>query len=302
MKIRNILFAGAVATLASCSSDNVTETIIAADALGNPVALELQADIAGAKTRVSGTKFDRGDSIGVSALSAESSGLTSGSNVAYCAQDDNVHFKSSSPIFFKDKGNVNVAAYYPYTSSADNTGTIAIATSAQTDYLFAKSEGVSYSNPELSMTFSHVMAKLSFTVTAGTGVDDMKALKKLTIAGVTTEGTMNTMTGALTTTATADYDLTSFSASADNKTKTTTVLLFPMEKQSDRQLTLQLSYDGVTYTAKISVPELVANTSYAYTVTLKRTGIEVIKSAITDWTNDTTNSDTSTDAVIQTNK
>jgi hypothetical protein len=75
-----------------------------------------------------------------------------------------------------------------------------------------------------------------------------------------------------------------------------------MEKQSDRQLTLQLSYDGVTYTAKISVPELVANTSYAYTVTLKRTGIEVIKSAITDWTNDTTNSDTSTDAVIQTNK
>jgi hypothetical protein len=58
----------------------------------------------------------------------------------------------------------------------------------------------------------------------------------------------------------------------------------------------------VTYTAKINATELLANYNYAYTVTLKRTGIEVSSSKITDWIDDTTNTDNNADAVIPTSK
>jgi hypothetical protein len=302
MKLKNILFATAVAALASCSSDNtVTETIIPVEPLDNPVELEVDANIAGTNTRVSGTKFSKGDLIGVTAVTTVTGGLTGGTNVQYTSQDENGHFTSTSPIYFKDKNAVNVYAYYPY-STIDSDGNVAVTTSAQTDYLYAKAEGVNYNAAALSMTFDHVMTKLSFTVTTGTGMDDLKDLDKLTIVGVTTAGKFNSVTGALTSTTTANYEISSFTASSDNKTKTASVMLFPMAKDATRQLTLQADYDGVTYTAKINATELLANYNYAYTVTLKRTGIEVSKSVITDWTNDTTNTDNNADAVIPTSK
>jgi hypothetical protein len=78
------------------------------------------------------------------------------------------------------------------------------------------------------------------------------------------------------------------------------VLFFPLAEQTDRTIAIDVTYGTVTYSATIKAPKFLANYNYAYTVSLKRTGLEVSSSTISPWTDSTVKNgdDTSFDATI----
>jgi hypothetical protein len=155
------------------------------------------------------------------------------------------------------------------------------------------------------MTFAHVMAKLTFTFTDGGGMEsDLASLSSFTLKSVAKTGTFNTVSGVLTpSTTAADYTHSSFTGvtnSDGSVDKTATVLFFPLAEQTSRTIAIDVTYGTVTYSATIKAPKFAANYNYNYTVSLKRTGLEVSSSTITQWTDSTVTNGTagSFDATI----
>jgi hypothetical protein len=209
--------------------------------------------------------------------------------VLYTAQSAEGRFTSATPVYYKDASSVDISAYYPYTATASLTdGVAAVDIAEAVDYLYAKKEAVNSGVATVDITFSHVMAKLTFTFVNGGGMDkELPDLASFTLKGVAKTGEFNTVSGVLTASATtADYTGTSFVSAAKSDgsvEKRSTVLFFPLAQQSDRTIAIEVTYGGVTYSATIKAPQLLANYNYAYTVKLKRTGIEVSSSSITPW-------------------
>ncbi len=285
-----------VATLAgcvltACSSENETDT----DALG---ALRVQATIAGT-TRVANNAFEKGDAIGLHAVSTATDGLTAGSNVLYTATDADGNFTSTTPIYYKDVNAVNFMAYYPYQETLTD-GTLTVKTADQVDYLFAKAQKVAVNTETVALTFDHVLTRVTLLLKAGDGVTDLQNLTTVTLKAQAKTGTFDTTTGAVTTgSETADYSLT-FQPAAGDTEASGSVLLVPNTQQTS--IALEVAYDGATYQATLTAASgLAAGTSYAYTVTVTRTGVKVTGTAINDWSEGefTNASDASASATIQ---
>jgi hypothetical protein len=288
MKLKTILYATAAMMIAACSNEVNDEK----DALQ---ALTIQADIA-SQTRVANNAFEKDDAIGIHVVSTATNGLTAGSNVQYTAKDANGNFESSDPIYFKDQNAVNIYAYYPYAASLTDNA-ISVARTDQTDYLYAKKENVAYNATKQQLTFDHVMAQFTLTVKAGTGVTSLDNLTSVTLKGLNSVGSFNTLTGALTSSTAADYALaaTDFTATtaasttraeAETSTSVTskyvTRLLFPTSGKTE--IPVDVVFDGATYSATITVAGgLLAGKSYSYTLTITRTALTVDGASISQW-------------------
>jgi hypothetical protein len=280
MKLKNILFATAALALAACSNDDSA-----------PVAISVQANISNSvATRFSGTQFAVNDQIGVNVSSTTTDGKTSASNVLYTAQSTDGKFTSSTPVYYKDANSVNITAYCPFTASTSLTNGVADVDIANpVDYLYASKSAVNSGTATIDMTFSHVMAKLTFTFTDGGGMEaDLANLSSFTLKSIAKTGTFNTVTGVLTpSTTAADYSHSSFTnvTNSDNSVdKTATVLFFPLAELASRTIAIDVTYGTITYSATIKAPKFAANYNYNYTVSLKRTGLEISSSTISPWT------------------
>lgn len=288
MRLKSILYAtAATMVMAACSNDNnfVEETA---------QAIQIQANIS-SSTRVSNGAFVKGDSIGLHVVSTATNGLTSGSNVKYTANDGSGNFSSTTPIYYMDKNAVNVSAYYPYAKTL-NGNAVSVTRAAQTDYLFAKADGVAYNTAKLSLTFDHVMSQFTLTIKAGTGVPNLNALTSVTLKGLNSTGTFNTLTGALSSSTPADYALAAANLTTVEAGKSVTLLLFPTEA-TKTDIPVDVVYGGVTYSGTLtSANGLAAGKSYSYTLTITRTGLTVDSASITPWGSGSTGA---SDAIIQ---
>jgi hypothetical protein len=292
MKLSNLLFAAAAATIwTACSNDTENDS----NALQ---ALQVQANIA-TTTRVSGGAFVKDDAIGLHVISTATNGLTSGSNVKYTAQDANGNFTSTTPVYYKDQNAVNIYAYYPYTESLSSNA-VTVKLTDQTDWLYAKNEQVTYNTAKPTLTFDHVLTQFVLTLKAGTGVSDLKALSTLTLKNIPSEGSFQTQTGALTVTKSTGYSLSNISLAAGTKEQSYTILLFPISGTTDApaEIPVELSYDGATYSVTLKASEgMKAGKSYSYTVNITRTGLTVGSASINSW--GTAINQGNSDAVIQ---
>jgi hypothetical protein len=269
-------------SLAACSS-NDTDRLPLEET--ERMALQVKAYIA--STRATATAFEAGDEIGVYAVSTAKDGLTEGTNVKYVAQQNTVDFTSSTPIYFMDKNAVNVSAYYPYTDRlTDNVMTVEAGTDHQTDLgqkaidlLYATGTASVADKAGIQMSFEHLMAKLTFSFVAGSGIDD-ENLEKLgstfKVEGLKVNGTFDTLNGTLDTTNDTETVL-------QPSTTVKTILVFP---QTPSALRVTLTYDGINYVANTTVPEggFKKGTNYAYTLKLNRSELTVSTSEIIDWT------------------
>jgi hypothetical protein len=278
MKLKTILYAAAATiTLAACSNDTDNES----NALQ---ALQVQADIA-STTRVANGAFEKDDAIGVHVVSTATDGLTSGSNVKYVAQDASGNFTSDTPVYYKDKNDVNIYAYYPYTEElSGNVATVKIAD--QTDWLYAKAEGITYNTATQALTFDHVLTKFILTLKVGTGITDLKALTSITLKNLGSEGTFNTQTGVIATTTSADYSVPVTTISEGTTEQSYTLLILPVSGTANApaEIPVEILYDDATYSVTLQASSgLEAGKSYSYTVNLTRNGLTVGSSLITDW-------------------
>lgn len=279
-----LLYAAAVLALTACSSEN--EPVAPAE---SDVAT-FTASIGEVKSRAANTSWATGDKIGIT---------TTGNTKEYVNMEytvDNVATGNfiGNPIYFQKNGvNVTFTAYYPYTGNegtavgeiAGNTKTANQTATTQPgiDYLWATVTG-SRQNHNVNFTFAHKMSKLTLTFKNGddTDVSDITAY---TIGGLKHEGTFNTADGTAVATAEAAENLTIPTSGVTNGNAVAPVILYPQEVTAN-SVTLAVVLDGETYNCVLPVKDnkLASGSNYNYTIKINKTGMTVIGSTITNWT------------------
>lgn len=185
MKIKNTLTM--VASLAiliaatGCSEDSAST-----DASTGNGTLNIIGTVKEMKTRATGTGFENGDAIGVS--------LDTYKNYKYTA-DGTGRFTGDEILV---SGTQTLTAYYPYNEEVTGeTPTIDFATPA--DYLWVEKGELTKANcSNVSLAFSHVMTKITFTITTPEGSVTENTECKIRLMNVLTAGTFNTSTGEVT--------------------------------------------------------------------------------------------------------
>ena len=252
-------------------------------------------------TRASNTVWDADDCIGISTSSAK--GKTNYINIQY--KTDGSVFKpvtgaagEDNTIYFQDTSPTEFTAYYPYegvngTKPGSNgviTRTLTVADQSTAnlpaiDYLWAQQTAQS-SNPKVDFQFSHRMSRIILNFKAGAGTVLPTDGLTYTLTGLATEGTFNTLTGEAQATGTAST-LEKLPTITTAGQPTGTAILWPQPANSVR---LQLTLNGTTFGAALTFPSgtageaLAPSTSYTFNVNVERTGIEISKADIEDWT------------------
>ena len=316
MKGTKYLFLAATAlSLAACSSDDENMSVN-----NGPVAAQITAGVSGPATRANNNVWEA-DAIGVRVIGA--TGTTQGiasviedlyQNVKYTTASTGTEadFTSTDGIFFQDANEtVTFAAYGPYQPSTDkatlpgSNGVITGNTSSQNtrelqkafDYIYASGATASRSNPQVSFSgeheFQHKMTKLILIVktSANDGFSATDVTNGIyTLSGLTHTGQFNVTTGEASATGTASPDAWSLSANSlmtEGETQRTfTSILYPQNLASP--LVFTATIDNQDYTSagnEVQIqPELNAGYSYTYTITVKKTGLEISTCTIQDWT------------------
>lgn len=252
-------------------------------------------------TRASNMVWDADDCIGISTSSAK--GKTNYINIQY--KTDGSVFKPVSgaagednTIYFQDTSPTEFTAYYPYegvngTKPGSNgviTRTLTVADQSTAnlpaiDYLWAQQTAQS-SNPKVDFQFSHRMSRIILNFKAGAGTVLPTDGLTYTLTGLATEGTFNTVTGEAQATGTTST-LEKLPTTTTAGQPTGTAILWPQAAGSVR---LQLTLNGTTFGAALTFlsgtagEALAPSTSYTFNVNVERTGIEISKADIEDWT------------------
>lgn len=283
--------------LASCSNDEPAPA-----ANGDSAAAVVNADIAGMrKSRAYDDQWEANDKIGISGTTGD----VTYTNVPYVTAGDGAFTALNGVaegIFFQNKEEAVFSAYYPYNEdvTADNriieanTTVQAVADShpvVDFDFLYATGAKGSVTNPGLSFTgnaaFSHRMAQLVINVTPDkeSGFEGIDILENgtATLDGLALDGQFDTESGEAEATGepaawtlTGNVDQTIAAATG---TATSMMIVFP-QKQGDVKYSIE--HEGVKYSCLLDL-NLEAGHRYTYSIALKKTGLTVIDSVITDW-------------------
>lgn len=304
-----ILFAATALTLAACSNDDESLT-------NGPVEARISAGVNTPETRAIDDQWEQ-DAIGVMVTSASSNMADLYKNVKYTTTANtnaaaNFTATTGQGIFFQDsEEEVTFAAYGPYVETASTAtlpgedGVISGSTADQStrdkqkafDYIHASGATASRSTPAVQFqgehAFAHKMTRLVIIVKTST-VDgftaDQVTSGTYSLGGLKHDGTFNVTTGTAAANTegqtTSDWSLTDKSLKTEGETNqvTFTSILYPQTTGS--ALAFSAVIDGQTYVNRTDInPGLKAGTSYTYTITVKKTGLEVSGCTVSNWGN-----------------
>lgn len=270
MTNKYFLFPAIALALASCSQTDEPGT------LSEPKAASFSAQIGEAASRAAGTQWGAGDAIGISGVSGSKTYsnvkfVTDSGDGNFSAESDNIYYQTTDPVTF--------SAYYPYTANLADDGRIYASTADQTkqpsfDFLWAQATG-NYSAPAVNFNFTHKMSKINIAFTNGNDVD----LSDLTfsIEGLVLDGTFDAATGEAKAAENGSAASLTAVLSADSKAS---MIVFP---QGADNLTVKATADGQQYSCTLSPGALAAGNAYTFTISVKKTGMTVAGSTITDW-------------------
>lgn len=250
--------------LTACSSDEPGTLL-------QPAPASFTAQIGKTATRAAGTQWGAGDAIGISGTS----GAKTYSNVEYATASGDGSFASAGDaIFYQTTEPVTFTAYYPYNTEG---GVITASTADQTaqpsfDFLWAQASG-SYDSPAVNFNFDHKMSLITLSFVNGNDVN-LSSLT-YTVDGLAAEGTFDTATGEAAATGSA-ATLTA-PVTADHKSS---LIVFPQTAES---VTLTATADGQQYVCSLPLSELNPGNQYGFNLTIKKSGMTVTGSSITDW-------------------
>lgn len=209
MKIKRILLTSLGFTLFILSSCNKEEEY----QIDEPQPVKFVSSVAGEEvnsTRAIGNSWSVNDAIGIymkktgSELNAGNI-LNNASNIQYITPTGNQNFNppNGTPgIYFPGNENVDFIAYYPYQTHIDNyiyKVDISNQESLEKIDLLYSNNAVNQgkTSDQVSMSFSHQLAKLQFDVTTNNMVSILNGLT-VTVSGVNTKADFNLATGQLT--------------------------------------------------------------------------------------------------------
>lgn len=256
------------------------------------------------------TVWTQGDAVGIIMLTAgqwtSSAILPGGDNVKYTVDPATGKLTPATgvkPVVYPDDGSkVRFVAYYPYVAKGSGNLTdnyvypIDVTDQsdpASIDLLYAVALDMDKSQPEVALTFSHVLSKIKLDITLGEGltqlsVDDITAV---TLAGVPATVDFLLLEGRCYRLGDAtDIATRKEPAPSSGATATFTAIIVPHDPPAngnylyfDRRIIVTV--DGVNYTGAIpNYDGFWENRLYVYPVTVRKNGIELGTPTIAQWT------------------
>lgn len=189
----------------------------------------------------------------------------------------------STSMYYPQSGNkVNIAAYHPYKVEAGNEYDFTVASIQSdaanyyaSDLLYSTSAEFVRQKDAHSLTFKHLLSKITCTLQAGEGVSSV-AGATVAICQVETAVKFNRTTGAVSTAQTP--------SKRDVTPGTYGAIIAPQTVPTSTQLLkVTLSNGGVFYYKTEEQTTFAGGSKYAYTITVKASGLTV-KSTIDPWT------------------
>ena len=254
MKISNLLYMGALSTLAlmSCTNNDDNSEWYGSEGIVFTTAIQ---------SRVSGNTWNANDEVGIYMMNA-GSGIEAATaqNKKYIAQTNGTLTAApGNGIYLPESGNVDFIAYYPYTTSVSGNK-LAVNVSDQSnpaaiDLIYSNgTKGVAATtSTTIKLGFTHQLTKVTLNVTKDETIETLNGLG-VNIKGVSTEGEFNLADGTLTATAGTNNKDVAMYIDAQGTTATATAIILPTATTSTDQTSLNLTFNlnGQSFTHTIS--------------------------------------------------
>lgn len=288
MKISNLLYMGALSTLAlvSCTNNDDNSEWYGSEGIVFTSAIQ---------SRVSGNAWNANDEVGIYMMNAGSGIETAtAQNKKYIAQTNGtLTAASGNGIYLPESGSVDFIAYYPYTTSVSGNK-IAVNVSDQSkpaaiDLIYSNgTKGIEATTATtISLAFTHQLSKLTLNVTKDATVETLSGLN-VTMKGISTEGEFNLADGTLTATTGTNNKEVAMNVNAEGTTATAIIL--PTASASDQtaiNLTFSLNGQSFTYTIdNTAIFEKGTNVTFNANLSINngKPVVTVGNATITDWT------------------
>ncbi len=290
MKISNLLYMGALSTLAlvSCTNNDDHSEWYGSEGIVFTSAIQ---------SRVSGNVWNPNDEVGIYMMNS-GSGIEAATaqNKKYLAQTNGTLTAApGNGIYLPESGNVDFIAYYPYTTSVSGNK-IAVNVSDQSnpaaiDLIYSNSTKniEATTATTISLAFTHQLTKVTLNVTKDATVETLNGLT-VNMKGISTEGEFNLADGTLTATAGTNNKEVAMYMDAQGTTATATAIIIPTASASEQTaitLTFDLSGQSFTYTIDdTSIFEQGTNVSFNANLSINngKPVVTVGNATITDWT------------------
>lgn len=290
MKISNLLYMGALSTLAlvSCTNNDDNSEWYGSEGIVFTSAIQ---------SRVSGNTWNANDEVGIYMMNA-GSGIEAATaqNKKYIAQTNGTLTAApGNGIYLPESGSVDFIAYYPYTTSVSGNK-IAVNVSDQSkpaaiDLIYSNgTKGIeATSATTVSLAFTHQLTKITLNVTKDATVETLSGLG-VTMKGISTEGEFNLADGTLAATAGTNNKDVAMYMDVQGTTATATAIIIPTASASEQtaiNLTFNLSGQSFTYTIdNTSIFEKGTNVSFNANLSINngKPVVTVGNATITAWT------------------
>lgn len=253
MKISNLLYMGALSTLAlmSCTNNDDNSEWYGSEGIVFTTAIQ---------SRVSGNTWNANDEVGIYMMNA-GSGIEAATaqNKKHIAQTNGTLTAApGNGIYLPESGNVDFIAYYPYTTSVSGNK-LAVNVSDQSnpaaiDLIYSNgTKGVAATTATtISLGFTHQLTKVTLNVTKDETIETLNGLG-VNIKGISTEGEFNLADGTLTATAGTNNKDVAMYIDAQGTTATATAIILPTAASTDQtSLNLTFNLNGQSFTHTIS--------------------------------------------------
>ena len=253
MKISNLLYMGALSTLAlmSCTNNDDNSEWYGSEGIVFTTAIQ---------SRVSGNTWNANDEVGIYMMNA-GSGIEAATaqNKKYIAQTNGTLTAApGNGIYLPESGNVDFIAYYPYTTSVSGNK-LAVNVSDQSnpaaiDLIYSNgTKGVAATTATtISLGFTHQLTKVTLNVTKDETIETLNGLG-VNIKGISTEGEFNLADETLTATAGTNNKDVAMYIDAQGTTATATAIILPTAASTDQtSLNLTFNLNGQSFTHTIS--------------------------------------------------
>lgn len=253
MKISNLLYMGALSTLAlmSCTNNDDNSEWYGSEGIVFTTAIQ---------SRVSGNTWNANDEVGIYMMNS-GSGIEAATaqNKKYIAQTNGtLTAASGNGIYLPESGSVDFIAYYPYTTSVSGNK-IAVNVSDQSkpaaiDLIYSNgTKGIeATSATTVDLAFTHQLTKITLNVTKDATVETLSGLG-VTMKGISTEGEFNLADGTLAATAGTNNKDVAMYMDVQGTTATATAIIIPTAASTDQtSLNLTFNLNGQSFTHTIS--------------------------------------------------
>lgn len=290
MKISNLLYMGALSTLAlmSCTNNDDNSEWYGSEGIVFTTAIQ---------SRVSGNTWNANDEVGIYMMNA-GSGIEAATaqNKKYIAQTNGTLTAApGNGIYLPESGNVDFIAYYPYTTSVSGNK-LAVNVSDQSnpaaiDLIYSNgTKGVAATtSTTIKLGFTHQLTKVTLNVTKDETIETLNGLG-VNIKGISTEGEFNLADGTLTATAGTNNKDVAMYIDAQGTTATATAIILPTAASTDQtSLNLTFNLNGQSFTHTISdasIFEKGTNVSFKANLSINngKPVVTVGNATISNWT------------------